>query len=149
MTEQEMQSQIQSAISVLLDSDAVLFQNDAAERTITARFAIYIQKEFPDWNVDCEYNRNLDDVKRLKEVCNPSNHKNGSSVYPDIIIHKRMTEENYLVIEVKKTTNTTSDDCDMQKLEAFRNELGYQHGLFIRFKAGAEDVGVESMEWVY
>ena len=60
-----------------------------------------------------------------------------------------MTEENLLVIEVKKTTNNTSDDCDMQKLIAFRDELGYQHGLFIRFIAGVEEVGVESMEWVY
>ena len=60
-----------------------------------------------------------------------------------------MTDNNFIVIEVKKTTNNTTDDCDMQKLEAFRNELGYKHGLFIRFMAGTEDVGVENMVWAY
>ncbi len=149
MTEQEMQSQIQEAINSLLENDAILLQNDTAERTITGRLAIYIQERFPEWNVDCEYNRNMDAVKRLKEICNPTNNKNGSSVFPDIIVHKRMSEENYIVIEVKKTTNTETDDCDMQKIKAFREELGYKHGLFVRFKAGIEKVGVEEMTWVY
>lgn len=149
MTEQEMQELVQSAIDALLNRDAVLLQNDVAERAITARLAIYIQERFSGWDVDCEYNRNMNSVKRQKEICNPSNNENGTSVFPDIIIHKRITEENFLVIEVKKTTNSTSDNCDMQKLEAFRTELGYQHGLFIRFKAGVKEVGVENIEWVY
>lgn len=149
MTEEDTINLIQTAIDTLLDSDALLFQNDSAERAITAKLACYIQNIFPDWNVDCEYNRDYEGVKRLKEICNPSNHEDGSTVYPDIIVHKRMSSENFLVIEVKKTTNTVSDECDMKKLEAFRNELGYQHGLFIRFKAGSDGVGVESMNWVY
>jgi hypothetical protein len=149
MTEQEIKKQIQKAIDLLLEKDAVLFENDSAERAITAKLACYIQDQFPEWNVDCEYNRDFDGVKRLKEICNPGNHEDGASVYPDIIVHRRMTSENLLVIEVKKTTNTESDECDLRKLEAFRNELGYQHGLFIRLKAGAGDIGVENMKWVY
>ena len=63
MTEQEMQLKTQSSIDVLLEKDAGLFHNDVAERTITARLAIYIQEQFANWNVDCEYNRNINDVK--------------------------------------------------------------------------------------
>lgn len=148
MIQKEVQTLIEQAIDVLLKKDAVLFQIDEAERTIAAKLACYIQAYFPDWNVDCEYNRHNIHVKRLKKICYSSNNENGSSVYPDIIIHRRMTKENLLVIEIKKTTNDTSDDCDMQKLEAFINELGYQQGLFIRFKAGAVDVGVEYMIWM-
>ncbi|MEW8616005.1 MAG: hypothetical protein AB2614_01185 [Candidatus Thiodiazotropha endolucinida] len=93
---------IQAAIEILLANDAVLFQNDTAERAITAKFACYIQEQFPDWDVDCEYNRNFNGIKRLKEICNPSNNEYGATVYPDITVHRRMTSENFLVIEVKK-----------------------------------------------
>lgn len=149
MPDQEIKSKIQSAIDSLLANDSILLENDTAERTITGRLAIYIQEQFQEWNVDCEYNRNLHDVKRLKEICNPSDSENGSSVYPDIIIHKRMTEENFIVVEVKKTTNSNTDNCDKKKLEAFKNELGYKHGLFIRFKTGMQDIGIKDLEWMY
>ncbi len=60
-----------------------------------------------------------------------------------------MSKENYIVIEVKKTTNKKPDKCDIQKLEAFKNELGYQHGLFIRFITGStDDIGVKTYEWI-
>jgi hypothetical protein len=147
--EEDTKSKIKDAIDKLLDRDALLLQNDAAERAITAKLSCYIQEQFDDWNVDCEYNRDFNSVKRLKEICNPSNNENGASVYPDIIVHHRMTAYNFLVVEVKKTTNTESNDCDLMKLEAFRVELGYEHGLFIRFRAGVEDIGIEEMQWVY
>lgn len=149
MTEDETKSKVQIAIDKLLDRDALLLQNDAAERAITAKLSCYIQEEFDDWNVDCEYNRDFKSVKRLKEICNPTNNENGASVYPDIIVHHRMTAHNFLVVEVKKSTNTEPNDCDLMKLEAFREELGYVHGLFIRFRAGVEDVGIEEIVWVY
>ncbi|MEW8348578.1 MAG: hypothetical protein AB2687_09725 [Candidatus Thiodiazotropha taylori] len=149
MTEDEIELKVQTAIDKLLDRDALLLQNDAAERAITAKLSCYIQEEFDDWDVDCEYNRNFHRVKRLKEICKSKNKENGASVFPDIIVHQRMTEHNFIVVEVKKTTNTESSDCDLMKLEAFREELGYEYGLFIRFKAGVESVGVEEIVWVY
>ena len=145
----DMQSDIQHAINCLLERDLVLLQNDAAERAITARLAIYIQDQFPTWNVDCEYNRTMDVTKRLREIGRSPCHENGASVFPDIIVHQRMTHHNLLVIEVKKTTNRTPDDFDLLKLEAFRQELGYQHGLFIRFTTGEEAAGVKNLQWVY
>lgn len=148
MTEEKMKLKIQHAIDSLLTNDSILLENDTAERTITARLACYIQEQFHEWNVDCEYNRNHHDVKRLTAVCKPLDNGNGSSVYPDIIVHKRMTEKNLIVIEVKKTTNKTTDDCDKTKLKAFIDELGYQYGLFIRFRTGKENIGVENLEWI-
>ena len=38
---------------------------DANERSLTHKLAEYLQCEFPDWHVDCEYNRHGLDVKRL------------------------------------------------------------------------------------
>ena len=45
------------ALSELLVNDRDLLSIDANERSITFRFAMYLQRHFPDWTVDCEYNR--------------------------------------------------------------------------------------------
>jgi len=149
MPNDEIQTKIDEAINKLLTKDKILLQNDSSERAITHKLACYLEEHFPEWDIDCEYNRNMLNVKMLKDTCRSSDNNNGSPVLPDIIIHKRMTNENYIVIEVKKTTNPETDDCDKQKLLAFRNELGYTHGLFIRFKTGCEDIKVEYKKWLY
>jgi len=140
---------VNKAIKFLLEKDRNLLENDSSERSITHKLACYLEKYFPEWDIDCEYNRNLIDTKKLKDTCKNSSEENGSSVFPDIIIHKRMSTKNYIVIEVKKTTNKEKDECDIQKLEAFRKELGYRHGLFLRFRTGSTDVKVETCEWIY
>jgi hypothetical protein len=144
----EIVQNIDKAIKIFLEKDIILLKNDSSERSITHKLACYLEKYFPKWDVDCEYNRNLIDTKKLKDTCKNSSDENGSPVFPDIIIHKRMTKKNYVVIEVKKTTNPESDECDIQKLEAFINELGYQYGLFIRFKVGSIDARVEKCKWI-
>ena len=149
MPSYEIYKLIEKSIITFLENDEILLKNDANERTITHKLACYLEKNFNDWDVDCEYNRNQFDIKRLKSICNSSKNKNGSTVFPDIIIHKRMSNENFIVIEVKKTTNSQSDECDIKKLEAFRDELKYKHGFFIRFKAGSDDVGIEKIDWVF
>lgn len=45
------------ALGVLQKNDSFLLENEVNERTIAHKFAEYLQKQFPDWNVDCEYNR--------------------------------------------------------------------------------------------
>ena len=76
----------------LLNQDRYLFANDLNERSITHKFAEYLQHQFPEWNVDCEYNRDHHDPKRLDL---PSRHDisgddvNAKTVFPDIIIHER------------------------------------------------------------
>ena len=57
------------------------------------------------------------------------------TVYPDVIIHQRGSEEhNLLVIEAKKSGN--SGDGDRQKVRAYMRHLGYEYGLFLRFDTG-------------
>jgi hypothetical protein len=134
------------AAECLLEHDSYLLTCDLNERSVTHKFAEHLQREFPDWNVDCEYNRDHYDPKRLKL---PSRHDISSddldakTVFPDIIIHRRGTDENVVVIEVKKSTNPESDDWDIRKLAAFRNQLGYRVALFFRFRTGTTDVGFE------
>jgi hypothetical protein len=61
-------------------------------------------------------------------------------VFPDIIIHKRGTDKNHVVVEVKKSTNTESDKWDMAKLRAFKEDLHYDVALFFRFHTDTKDI---------
>ncbi|WP_321529022.1 hypothetical protein [Sedimenticola selenatireducens] len=134
----------------LLDEDAHLLEVDANERSLTHRVGIYLQNEFAQWNVDCEYNRDNHEPKELYlEGGNPDAYDvNAQTVYPDIIVHERGTNRNYLVIEFKKASSTASEEKDFAKLRAFLGQLNYEHALFIELAVGGQGIGVSKAEWV-
>jgi hypothetical protein len=141
---------VQAALDKLYDRDGDLLRNDVNERTITHKLAEYLEAEFPEWHVDCEYNRNHDRTKRLKSLQRRTisiDNTDGISVFPDIILHRRTTDKNLLVIEVKKSTSSESPDFDIEKLSAFKEELGYRHALFLLLKTGNKQTGAE-LKWV-
>lgn len=72
---------------------------------------------------------------------------NATTVYPDIIVHRRGTSDNHLVIEIKKQTGGPSER-DLQKLRALRSQLGYRFALFIRFGPLEDSYGIREIEWV-
>jgi hypothetical protein len=123
--EEQVLEKIKIAIDRLLHLDAYLFETDVNERSISHKFATYLQNEFKGWDVDCEYNRDHHDPKilnlpnisslevRLDDV-------QAKTVYPDIIVHHRGTKENLLVIEIKKTSNPLPNDFDIQKLKEYK-----------------------------
>jgi hypothetical protein len=133
----EINQKVNVAIGVLLKNDIDLLKNDVHERSITHKLAEYLQIQFPDWNVDCEYNRKGDATKTIidnKKIC--AEHERQYRVFPDIIIHKRKTEDNLLVIEVKKNSSDKKKECDELKLIEFTKkgkEYHYDYGLFIEF----------------
>ncbi len=128
------------ALFDFLKREKFLLEKGVNERSITHKLAEYLQREFQDYYVDCEYNRMLKDeiyiTKNLKlEIKDTkSTDLKQTTVYPDIIIHKRgNNEDNLLVIEVKKEENNSSKDYDTNKLKAFTNQLNYKFGFFIEF----------------
>lgn len=149
-TEEQVKHAVSSAIEKLLDADSFLLQNNVNERSISHKLACYIQELFADWQVDCEYNRDHDDTKRLnlptKNV--KTNDTNAQTVYPDIIIHRRNTGQNLLVIEIKKTTNPETIENDLEKLDAFKNQLGYRYALFLKLETGKQIIGNPEQRWV-
>lgn len=66
VTEIEIIQNIASALKQLYVDDAYLIDNDVNERSVTHWMAVYLQAEFESWNVDCEYNRNVEshDLKK-------------------------------------------------------------------------------------
>ena len=143
---------LDQALAKLLKDDAHLLAIDANERSITHRLAIYLEELLPDWDVDCEYNRNFDDTKRLDVISENgtilANDTQGTTVFPDIIVHKRNSSRNLLVLEMKKTTSTRSDDRDMEKLRGFLRQLHYGHAVFVKLRTGGNETGIECIEWI-
>lgn len=140
---------LNDALSTLLERDADILRADINERSISHRLAGYLEPFFSDWSVDCEYNRNHDDPKRLeiprRNVC--TDDTQARTVFPDIIVHKRGTDENLLVIEMKKTTSKENDDFDYRKLNAFKDQLGYKFAVFVKVRTNGE-VAIDKVDWV-
>lgn len=138
----QIEQRVVHAADCVLEHDSYLLACDANERSITHKFAEHLQREFTEWNVDCEYNRDHHDPKRLALPSRSdinSDDLHAKTVFPDIIIHRRGTDKNLVVIEVKKSTNPESDEWDMKKLSAFREQLGYRVALFFRFRTASMD----------
>lgn len=136
------------AVQTLLDRDAYLLWADVNERTVTHRLAIYVEQAFPGWDVDCEYNRDGHDPKEIA-FGSGDDAEHGSRVFPDVIVHKRGTTENLVVFELKKSNNPESDARDFEKLRGYCQQLGYQHGVFVRVVVRAQEPSVARAEFVY
>jgi hypothetical protein len=145
----ELGGRVLNALRRFIDNDLYLLEVNANERSLTHCLAIHLQSEFPALNVDCEYNRDGIDPKRLPHLdLHPnSEDEDAKTVYPDIIVHRRGSRENLLVIEIKKNSNKSGRDTDLAKLAGYRRELGYRAALFIEFSVG-ETEGVSHVQWV-
>lgn len=139
---QKIKKGVINSIQKLLAKDKILLSLDVNERSITHKLAEYLQNEFPNFNVDCEYNRFYDEGKKLelpRELGDLIDFSDinwddleAKTIFPDIIIHKRNTNVNYLVIELKKWTNRSSRMNDEIKLKAFTTKpFSYEFGMFI------------------
>ena len=129
---------IERAYQMLIEKDGHLLKVDANERSITHRLARHLESVFPGYDVDCEYNRDGFNSKRLigykKNI--DSADTNGVTVFPDIIIHRRGKRDNFIVIEAKKLSNT--DDSDKEKLDIYKSELLYKYAYFVKFPVGED-----------
>lgn len=136
------------ALSELLDNDQDLLGIDANERSITFRFAMYLQQHFPDWTVDCEYNRDGTEPKRLGhlELYPDSEDDEAKTVFPDVIVHRRGTRKNYLVLEFKKSTSRVDRQIDLRKLRGYKQQLGYEHALFVEVGTEGQAI-ITVLEW--
>lgn len=126
---------VEEACKEFYENDRYLINHNVNERAIVFRFGIYLQelisknKFFDNYNLDNEYNRNMNDSKRLRD------YENG--VYPDLIIHQRGSNEyNLLIIECKTEWNSdvSGDICKIRKFVDINEIYKYRYGLSILFE---------------
>jgi hypothetical protein len=140
MREAQIRAAIQSAIEALRAEARPLNFDRAHERSTAHRLAVHMEPHFsPEWDIDCEYDRDGQDRKRLYGI-RECDGRTTNDILPDIIVHHRSSEgreHNLLVIEMKKDDAT--DPCDHQKLVLLTRPDGhyqYQHGLYINISGG-------------
>jgi len=157
LTANQVKRRVRTAIELLIRKDAHLLNIDVNECSITHRLALHLQDAFKGWDIDCEYNRNRYDTKKLSiggdvhltVETTQTDDEQGKTVYPDIIVHHRGTDQNLLVVEVKKTTSHVSKDFDLNKLHEYKRQLGYSYALFLNFLTGSpERTEVAEEKWI-
>ena len=127
-TEAEVHAALKGAIEQLIIIDHHLLDADTSERSLSHRLAIHMIDRFLDYEIDCEYNRDGFDVKKLSLSSRRvhDDQLDAVTVFPDIIVHKRgHRNNNLLVIEIKKASSLVSHNYDLEKLKAFKVELNY------------------------
>lgn len=147
LEKEELHALIKSVIASFIEKDSHLLTVNSSERSMTHALAVQMagQKEFEGWNIDCEYSRNGEEIKKvnLQSYTNLSDSLTSKIVYPDVVIHRRGENDNLLVIEVKKAG--TNSDYDRTKLKAYIEQLGYQHGLLLTLPSNS--TGKPEYEW--
>ena len=109
------------------------FESHVDERSIVFRFGYYFQtflehlRPYSDYVVDIEYNRDRSIAKRV----------NGELKIPDLILHKRGTSDNLMVMEFKaywniKNLDRVNDDInELKEMTDMTGDYKYKYGLFI------------------
>lgn len=140
MDEEQIRKKIEIACNSFLKSDSYLLEVRVSERSMCHKLAEHLQRQFHFWHVDCEYNRNLDEIKKLRS----DSFSKDRSVFPDIIVHERGTNHNLLVIEAKCSDSSVHEiNSDMEKLRTYESSLGYKYHCFLTFPVGNERKAIE------
>ena len=127
---------VKDSLKKFYENDKILIEKGVCERSCVFRIGIYLNEiisvdnELKEINVDSEYNRNCNDIKKILMENN-----DGNRIFPDLLIHERGNHnQNLVVIEFKKENNSNNDN-DIKKLIEFTNLQGsykYELGLFIK-----------------
>ncbi len=157
-TKEEIEKILNDSIQELVKKESFLIQESVNERSITSKLACYLMPFFSGYSVDVEYNKMNGSIepKTLKilqaEVSNDNS--NASTVYPDIIVHKREdNKSNLLIIEAKKSNSTVNHKQDYKKLDGYMQELGYKYSAFVIFdvdnpKESKVEVKIKRKNWL-
>jgi len=141
---------IEAALDRLVAEQPELLDLQVTERALSHHLAVYLARQVPpEFHVDVEYNRHRADPKRLHLPPRKALDREirATTVFPDIVVHKRNRDDsNLLVLELKKPGEPL--DYDNLKLRAFRNELGYRHTAHLIFGRDAAGTLVKRLEWV-
>ncbi len=153
MNQAEIERRIREALATFIRDDEYLLTHNLSERCIASRLALHLQTQFPEYNVDVEYNRAGDTPKRLElpQHCANSFDDDGEAlVVPDIIVHQRgEAGPNLLGIEIKKANDRRGFGCDHDRLVPLKARFGYNYGVLLECETRqARGVGVALHEWV-
>jgi hypothetical protein len=117
-----MQTELNKLVTALQDfyaQETFLLEKDLGERALTHRLAVHLEKQYPGWQIDCDYNRLGERTLRLPHgTIVSTDDALGKSIFPDIVVHQRAVPNNLLAVEVRKASNHQPIEHDQHKLKA-------------------------------
>lgn len=119
---------VNNCVDVLYEKDRYLFDCKVCERCLMFRLAYYLQAEFKEYYVDCEFNKlGFDGNKQFNKV-EVTLEGELKDMYADIIIHKRnsMIKDNFICIELKRTKRRINND--IVRLAHMTRKEGFVYG---------------------
>ena len=153
MNKEEILELIKSSLEKLYERDRYLIyhsdDNHNSERAVVFRFGVYFDQEVKNrdsnslrYNVDVEYNRNIDDIKGIR---NENKNKN-KKIIPDLIWHQRGDNENNMLIIEFKTWWNNNQDQDIDKIKKFcdpNGEYKYKYGATILLGKRLDEIEIK------
>ncbi len=130
------QQKVINAVNRFMENDHTLLNLKVYEPAISHRIAVYLEQEFSsaDLNFDCEYNKHKHSSKMIP---------NGKNIRPDILVHKRdSNDKNLLALEIKKYRRWKPDEDKLKILTDQNGEFKYALGVFVYFPSNKP-----KMEW--
>lgn len=115
----EIDRRLTVADEIFTRDDIDLLIAGVQERALMFRYALHVDRLFPEWAVDCEYNRDGTEIKRLQY--GGTTHR----IAPDIVVHQRFEKNNLLVIEAKIDGNMAELEVDEKRLLGFHGDTRY------------------------
>jgi hypothetical protein len=117
-----MQTELNKLVAALQEfyaHEVFLLEKDVGERALTHRFAVHLEKQYPGWDIDCDYNRLGERMLRLPHgTIVSTDDALGKTIFPDVVVHQRAIPNNLLAVEIRKASNHQSLEHDQQKLKA-------------------------------
>lgn len=134
---QEILQKINACLDRLYSENPSLFElvqnKTRCERCLVFRFAYYIQKEFFEYFVDCDYNSHMENGQRLKGKPIPNNDGTITNRLIDIIVHKRNNAEDadFICFEIKRWDNYSGRSKDRNNLINLTTLYNYLFGFHV------------------
>ncbi len=128
---------VRGALSRVMHDDADLLRFEVHERAFTHRLAVYLEKAFEGWHVDCEYNRQDGLANNPKMLTIDGMERRA---FPDIIVHRRgawdpQLRNNLLAVEVKPPWGDEKEVAkDHRKLPRCLADHHYQFAVFVTYR---------------
>ena len=137
----ELEEIIKEALNELYLRDEYLINMKVHEQAIVFRFALYFIKaleeiKYNEYDCDIEYNRKFSSPKQIADT----------KVRPDLILHKRgSNDDNLLVIEFKTywNCNIAVDENKLKELTKEDGGFGYKWGISILLEKSLEKCKIE------
>ncbi len=120
MSVEDYKEKIREALREYMEKDWDKLGN-VHEVTSAHRIAVYLESRFEGYNIDLEYNRDKENIKKLEKP-----------IRPDITIHRRNLDDNLCIFEIKKSPKEANESKkDIIKIKMELEKYKYKLGVFL------------------